>query len=216
MPQLQLHAGVMAGAEAAIATLVANQVKEAANKISTADVSYTKGQQAAFTLQLHADQCADLGDEMDKHFKTLQGTIATHKDRIGSKDAERLAKQIGQIQDTCESVVSAVAAMQQAARRLKANKVKRQVWRIYYGRKDQEMLGWRGVARQQADRFVQLFRDAETLVYSTASAVPLDERVHMPEQFIKTIIARLQPGLAILLHGAPGMGKSTIVSYLQV
>ena len=212
----QLHAGVMTSAEAAIATLVATQVKEAASQISAADVCYTKGRQAAYTLRVHADQCAALGKEMDKHLKTLQRAVVVHKDHTSRNDAEQLAETVGQMQDTCTSVASAVSEMRKAAERLTANKGKRQFWRIYYGRKDQEMAGWRDVARQQADHFVKLFRAAEALVHSTASAVPLDECVHMPERFIKRIKARLQPGHATLLHGAPGMGKSTIVTYIKV
>ena len=216
MPQLERHAGVMTSAEAAFATLVANQVKEAASQISAADVCYTKGRQAAYTLRVHADQCAALGKEMDKHLKTLQRAVITHQDRTSRNDAEQLAETVRQMQDTCTSIASAVSEMRKAAERLTANKGKRHIWRIYYGRKDQEMAGWRDIARQQADHFVKLFRAAEALVHSTASAVPLDERVHMPEQLIEDIMARLQPGQALLLHGAPGMGKSTIVSYLQV
>ena len=199
-----------------IATSATQQVQNILNLVDAADISHTKGKQLAHSLQRQADACKGLPDEMHEGCGMLQTAMDTHSDRLTPAVTEKLTGKHKSMEDACVRVREALSNMQTAAKRLNSNRVKRLVASCYYGRKDQVMGGWHEAIVKEGQHWLAMRREAEELLNNATADALLGTRVHMPQPFIRELASCLQLGKMVLLHGAPGMGKSTILSYLQV
>jgi hypothetical protein len=199
-----------------IATLAANQVQAIINLVSEADVSHTKGKVLAHSLQRQAEHCEPLPGKMQEGCDMLKTAIDMHSQRLMPDVKTQLMGRHKKMEAAHARVVEAVGELQKAADRLKASRIKRLLARWYYGRKDQVMAGWHETITADGEQWLRLRSEAEALLNHATHQKPPQTSTVIPQLFIEDLHKQLQPGTATLLHGAPGMGKSTVLTILEV